>query len=425
MVGNSGKRLLSRLIHPFFISSALFCVFVYGGVLKIKDRTPYGSLVPVYSLEEIIGTICSNPVKNQRGTYYSLNLSLENVTGQAGKASVTSSAHGVLRCLVPTNLVEALYPGRLYSQSGKKILFENGEKVRLKGSFASGFFICTDGFYCGHQKSVSGNLIHFRALCRLKFKKLMYGWKECGGFILSLLSGSREYTDSTVMESFRRAGLSHILALSGMHLSFFSSLAGGTGKKILGKKFSFWLRLIGIIFFVWFAGLSPSLLRALICSLTMLLCGAVFSLETDFFIVLCFSFIIHCVISPADIFSTAFILSYGALAGILLLGDFFNSIFSRFLPKNISDSLSASISAQSATAPVSIVMFGTVMPVGIIASVVVSPMVTFFLTVGVFSIAICLVMPFLSPLFGCIMKVLYMVIVTAVKTFAFFPPVKF
>ena len=313
----------------------------------------------------------------------------------------------------------------MYSSSKNGVIIEEGETITFYGKFSKSFFSAESAEQLQQPQSLKQKIFRFRAFCRFAFKRLMYGWGSAGGFILALLSGSREYTDSSLCETFRNAGLSHVLALSGMHLSFFSSIAGGTGKKILGKKFDFWLRLFGILFFVWFAGLSPSLFRALLCSLILLFCGIFFCVQVNFFKVLCFVFLLHCMIFPDDIFSAAFILSYGALAGILLFGNAFKHIFQSFFPKKISDSLSASAGAQSVAFPLSLALFKSAAPGGILASVAVCPLVSIFLTFSMVAIFFSFMIPFLSPFFGVIMNFLYQIIKLTAELFALLPLVEF
>ena len=86
----------------------------------------------------------------------------------------------------------------------------------------------------------------------------MKDWGRAGGFLLALLSGSKEYLDSKISNTFRHSGLSHILALSGMHLSLISSIAGIVENKSALKKLGLLLKVGTIILFVWFAGISPS-----------------------------------------------------------------------------------------------------------------------------------------------------------------------
>ena len=74
--------------------------------------------------------------------------------------------------------------------------------------------------------------MRFRALCRLYFKRMMFAWGSAGGLLLALLCGARDFTESETADAFRMAGLSHILALSGMHLSLFYGLAAFAGKKL-------------------------------------------------------------------------------------------------------------------------------------------------------------------------------------------------
>ena len=55
-----------------------------------------------------------------------------------------------------------------------------------------------------------------------------------------------------------------------MHLSMFSAIALFFGKRAGIKKLTFILRIITLIAFVWFAGFSPSLTRAFICAMLMI-----------------------------------------------------------------------------------------------------------------------------------------------------------
>lgn len=417
--------LKENFLSPFVLVAVVFCIFIYSGFFKSKERFPYKSLIPLEKIETASGIVCSNPSKISSGKSYVVKLKLSSVSGEISGAKINSQASGKISVLVPAKIVESLYPGKLYSSSKNGVIIEEGETITFYGKFSKSFFSAESAEQLQQPQSLKQKIFRFRAFCRFAFKRLMYGWGSAGGFILALLSGSREYTDSSLCETFRNAGLSHVLALSGMHLSFFSSIAGGTGKKILGKKFDFWLRLFGILFFVWFAGLSPSLFRALLCSLILLFCGIFFCVQVNFFKVLCFVFLLHCMIFPDDIFSAAFILSYGALAGILLFGNAFKHIFQSFFPKKISYSLSASAGAQSVAFPLSLVLFKSAAPGGILASVAICPLVSIFLTFSMVAILFSFMIPFLSPFFGAIMNFLYQIIKLTAELFALLPLVEF
>ena len=400
-----------RIKNPFVIT-AFFCAFlIYSGIFSVRERDPFSSPFENENIVLLKGKISSNPSISSSGKFYSCSFSAAECSAFLGKSFCSSSALGKTKLFVPSEIIEAQYPGRLYSLSSFDAIFESGEEVLCDVSYSKkldGFFV-EKAEYLGYEKNFFGKLRHLRALCRLEFKRLMYSWNGSGGLVLSLLSGSREYLEGALASYFRDAGLSHILALSGMHLSFFAGLSGGFTKRLFGKKFLELGKILGIVFF---AGLSPSLFRALLCSSLMMLCSAVFCMNADFFIVLCISFLVHCVVLPDDIFSSAFMLSYGALAGILIFSDLFNLFLMPFFPEKISSSLSA-------------FLFGKVMPIGILSSVIVSPLISFFLTLSLFAIILSLLFPFFSNFFGIILNLLYKCIVGIVKIFALVPPLDF
>ena len=248
--------------------------------------------------------------------------------------------------------------------------------------------------------------------------RLMYSWKEGGGLLLALLCGVREYTEEITSVSFKRAGLSHILALSGMHLGMFSSMALFIGNKIKRKRVSTCLRIIAIFLFVWFAGFSPSLERAFICTMLGIILGLAGCEKPDMLVLLYFSFLFQSVISPSHIKNAAFILSYTALAGILLTGKFFYIITSKYLPKMISSPLASSLGAQISTAPVSLKLFGTFAPVGTIATIIVSPLITVFIYSGIILILLSLIFPFIQKPGGFFINFLYNIIKYTVGFFS-------
>lgn len=403
---------------PVFLSS-LICIFVfYSGLFNIPDKTSPYSLLRPESITQISGTIISSPAKTGNGSYYAASFSLDSA---ADARHFRSKAGGRLKIFIPSDMAEAYSPGKLYSQSKAGFLFESGGHCTFRGRLTnSGFYIreCTGSHWL---PSWRGRLAHLRALCRLHFKRLMYSWGSGGGLLLALLCGAREYTDTATQEAFRRAGLSHILALSGMHLSMFSAIALFFGNRAGIKKFTFLLRIFTLLAFVWFAGFSPSLTRAFICAMLMILSSIAGAQKPDMLSILCFSFLLQSAICPQDIHSTAFILSYGALAGILITSRYFNLLYARFSPKMLASSLSAATGAQTVTAPISLKIFGSFSPIGIVSATVVSPFITVFIYSGLALIILSLIFPFLSKPSGIFINLQYTVINYIVNFFSLVP----
>jgi len=416
--------MVKYLSRPFVLSTFL-CIFLfYSGIVKPSDRIKYSSLIPKSQLTEITGIIKNSPSKTSSGKSYTCTFEL-----QAGKNNILScSTQGNLKLLIPSELVEVYFPGKLYSSSNNKgaFLYEAGGLYTVRGSYnpATNFFVVTSCIFNQWPSTFFGKLDFFRAKCRLQFKRLMFSWGEGGGLLLALLCGAREYTSEETKIAFKNAGLSHILALSGMHLSMFSAIAVFFGNKLGRKKTTFIIRVIALIIFVWFAGFSPSLLRAFICSMLIILSSMISSSEPDMIMILCFSFLLQVIISPSDILNTGFMLSYGALAGILITNNLFRHFYDKLFPISISSSLSASTGAQIFTAPISLKLFGSFSPIGIVATTVISPMVTVFIYSGLVLIILSLIFPFISGYSGILLNFQYNLIKTGVKIFAYAPRIQ-
>ncbi len=405
--------------NSIFIA-VFICIFcIYSGLVKVRDRNKFSSILNPSEICYLEGKLLSSPVKTANGKNYTANFA---VRAAKDEREIKSTAYGNIRVLIPKESVEAFYPGKLYTPSKVKgaFLWEAGGSYIIHGKMNKDFFIisyCENGLF---GNSFAEKLDYLRALARLQFKRLMYAWGSAGGLLLALLSGAKEYTEIDITEAFKKAGLSHILALSGMHLSMFSGIAIFAGKKIGRKKLTFIIRIIALILFVWFAGFSPSLLRAFICSMLLLIAAISNVKEPDMLIILSFSFLLQLMISPQSYNNTGFILSYGALAGILIFNSFFRKYLVRFLPGYVSASLSSSASAQIFTAPYSLKTFGTFAPVGIVATTVVTPFITIFIYSGLCLIILCLIFPFLVKPSGFFVNILYTIIKLLVSFFSKF-----
>ena len=433
------EKLVKYVTHPIILSACICVFFIYSGIVPCKKGNTYYSLNPLESVTNLSGIITSSPSMSGNGKSYAATLKVKKVMGavpevrketlnhntNSGINKSVFSASGTINVQLPSLYVETHSPGKLYSISKTDMFIEKGSIISCIGTWSTqkNSFIVTSVNTAEYSETVWGRIEYFRALCRLFFKRLMFSWGSAGALILSLLSGSRDYLSSSIRDAFRNAGLSHILALSGMHLSFFSGIAGSTSKKIVGKKYTLIPQVVGVLLFVWFAGLSPSLFRALLCSITMLIASTIAYRKINILAVLSAAFLVHSVLFPQDIFNAAFMLSYGALAGILTVSEVIKTPFSMIFTPTISSSLSSSIGAQVATSPISISLFGELTPIGIISSTIVSPLITFFLTVSLIAIVLSLCIPFLSPLFGSILNKLYIVIVYFVELFAKVRPI--
>lgn len=138
----------------------------------------------------------------------------------------------------------------------------------------------------------------------------------------ALLTGDRSSLDSSVMNSFRDSGASHILALSGLHLGIIYGILlkvtsiFGKHPMVKAVRSLIIISLCGI--YTLATGASPSLVRAFLFILVNETARLTHRSNNPLR-VYCAALFIQTAINPQVISSTGFQLSYLAMAGIFLL----------------------------------------------------------------------------------------------------------
>lgn len=135
-------------------------------------------------------------------------------------------------------------------------------------------------------------------------------------FVLAFVLGDRSLLASDVRQSFSRAGLSHIMAVSGLHVGFvlapiwFLIQALGTGPSSRAAGFVLLCATLG--FYSLLTGMSTSVIRASV--MAILFGGArLFHLPAQPLNVLCASAFLLLSVRPGDLLEPGFQLSYSAV----------------------------------------------------------------------------------------------------------------
>ena len=311
-------------------------------------------------------------------------------------------------------LRETVTPGGLRSSArGQITVFFPGESIESLKEFGRGCEIYMDGsFYSSSQpganrlSSFRASSVHivkpapaleaFRTFLRQTLLEKFQNLKSAnlptwGSLASALLLGVRDDLDMDLSESFRKAGCTHILALSGMHLAIISGVLAFFLRRPFGIR---WASLIGavfIIFYIFVAGSQPSLVRAGI----MYLIGAIAVwglLKPQPLSLLCMAFIIQIVFMSASGITLSFTLSYLALLGILTLGESIRALFKGRLPSFfgkdvVAAGLSASLGAFVFTSPVLALYFDSLRPIGILAGLVIAPFISLFMVLSLAALA--------------------------------------
>ena len=411
--------------------SIIFCILVYSKILPVQTEFINNSFINSVDITSIYGKVVSNPTKLS-DKYYSVTVKPQFVKNNK---CLTSSSYGKIKLLISSSVIEAFYPDKLYSKNkniyNKVLPIEEGIYINCdvtnfidKNSLET-VFVCKEINRTFYKNSIIDKFYRFRANLRIQFKRLMSYWGNAGGLVLALISGSKEYLDNNINNSFRLTGVSHILALSGMHLALMNNLSGIIKNKTKYKKIAIIIQLLIILLFVFFAGFSPSLLRALICFSLISICTFLDITKINNINLLVSTFLIHLIIKKEDLFNISFMYSYLALLGIFLFSPIVNRFLTKFLIPYISNNLSSSISANVFTSVVSIKFFNTYSFGGIFCTLFVSPVITIFIYLSLIFILINLIFPFTCVYAKFVINLIYNLICYIVNIFKIIPVIKF
>lgn len=190
-------------------------------------------------------------------------------------------------------------------------------------------------------------------------------------YLYAFILGKTELISDEVLTSYRENGISHLFALSGLHVSIFSSILLFILKKLRFKEIlNYVLIFIFLLLFSFITGFSPSILRA---TLLFFLLGVnkVFYLNIRTLDILYLVFIILVIINPFIIYNLSFILSFTAAFFLIFSSDLLKG-------KNYFVSLfKVSLLSYFASLPLSIYYFGYTNLLGTILNLVFVPLVSF------------------------------------------------
>ena len=141
---------------------------------------------------------------------------------------------------------------------------------------------------------------------------------EEAALVRALVTGNRDNLTDAFTTSLQRTGLSHTVAVSGMHLAFLSQLL--TALLGRGKRSTALLTCVWVAVFCGVAGNTPSVLRAAVMIL-MLQAAPLLGRERDGPTSLALALLLLLAWNPLSAAHVGLQLSFAAVAGILLLSD--------------------------------------------------------------------------------------------------------
>lgn len=317
----------------------------------------------------------------------------------------------------------------LYLKTSKKSTekLKYGDKIEVKGSFTEassqrnygGFnykeYLKSLKIYgtikANQLKVLSGDCLNnvfnlANQVSSMMKQKIDSSMEETQAAIIKgIIFGDSSDIEKEIQENFRISSISHVLAVSGMHVSYLVIGIQLFLKSIIGKRKTRFITIVFLIFYMFITGFSPSVVRASMMSI-LLIGGEILYRKNDIWTSMAISLFLILIYNPFLIENIGLQFSYIGTMGIMILHksvfSFLKNIkiknkkwkykFNRktiFFISKIKEILAVTLSAQLAIFPIMIYhfnLFGVYFLISnLLVSVMIGPIIIFSTIFIVFS----------------------------------------
>ena len=404
-----GAMTIFLLCLPLLFSGGFFRQQMY-------ERATQGKLSAWQGLEEagvthvfVTGTVTGKTVEEEKvilvlsGCEVSTAGESGDARVAAGDCQVTVEKEGSkwMAESIIGNRVRVYGKFYLYEEAGNPGQFDAAAYYHGKGLFASVKAMRLE--VLSEEVSLLG---HGMFLLKQKMREVLCELYpgEKAGVLAAMLLGDKDLLDPMVKELYQQNGISHVLAISGLHISM---LCMGLFRVLRRIGAALWSTAVCTVcflgFYVVFTGAGTSSLRAGTMCL-VLLAAKLLRRSYDLLSSLAFAAILVTLIRPQEITSAGFLLSFGAVLGVALAQEVQRKLAKIKMQTGKSDgnftvwgalreSLLFGGILQLVTLPVSLWFYYELSPYSVLLNLVIIPLATFVLGGGIFSIVIGFFLP--------------------------------
>lgn len=233
----------------------------------------------------------------------------------------------------------------------------------------------------GERGGISDTLYRVRELLGARIDS---AFPRSADLVRALVLGDKRDMSDDVREAFSAAGVAHLLAISGLHITLLAAAISLLLKRLLGVRFAAAVTVVCTLAYGVLIGFSPSVSRAAI--MYIILCAApLFGRPSEGTTRLALAFLIILLIDPINIADAGFVLSFSASAGLMWLNRPLmrltrldrigrgNKLHHRIIryPLQLAG---ATLSAQLLTYPALAMFYGTFSIISIISNIFLVPL---------------------------------------------------
>jgi competence protein ComEC len=203
-----------------------------------------------------------------------------------------------------------------------------------------------------------------------------------------LLIGERRQLPPSLLEDFRRAGVYHVLAISGFNVALVAGSVFLLFRLVrLPAPLAAALALATLLAFAAVVGGQPSVLRATVMG-GLFLAAGLLGRESRVWNSLAAALLALLALDPGSLAEPGLQLSFAATAGLLHVGPWIRTRLTPWCPGPIASALAVSAGAQLGVTPVMLLQFGQLSPLGVGANLLVVPLAALLTTGGVLTLAV-------------------------------------
>ena len=370
----------NNIILLFFISACVSSIYL------INCRNNYEKIYREFNSNTIVATVISN--KDETEYKYSYKIRLEEYEGINFILRISKNKGIELEC-------------------GDKILIKGEyivpEEAKNYGGFNYKEYLKTQkicGIFEGNNIEIicKNNVEKVELLANKLKQKIINNTNKIlpentRDLFLGILIGYDDNLSINIQESFRKSGLTHLLAVSGAHIVYI--IAGISFLFIkfrLPKKVALIFTIVFLIFFMYVTEFSSSVVRAAIMGIVLLFSFLIYR-KVDILTSISVSILVIILENPYKILNIGFILSYLATIGIICFSKFRNKKSEEEvnwyikLTRYLKELISVTVFANICVIPIMIYNFNTVSLVFIISNLVAGVLIG-PITIGGFILAI-------------------------------------
>lgn len=318
------RKIIIKAYEDMGAFVVIFFTLIMGFMLMSNEITTRNH---IYDLKENT-VIVQGKIYKIENTAFGTNIYLKGVEVENGEKSVS-----VKRIFVNTEKIPNVKIGNIIKVRGKLRQFE---KAANKGNFDSRKYYLSLGFYgkieAGTIEVINSDYSGIRqGLYELRMEIIERLEKLCSdnkgifsiinnknGIIGAIILGDKTDLDSDIKELYSVSGIAHILAISGLHISFI----GMAIYRLLRRRFRFLfsaaVSIPVVLSFGIMSGFGISTIRAIIMFILKII-GEVLGRKYDAITAISLAGLVLLVQNPFVVCNSGFQMSFGAIIAIVLI----------------------------------------------------------------------------------------------------------